>query len=200
MKPLPNIFAYSTESFYALGVAATDKKAIAELFRLKKREVGKPIALIAANLKQVEKFFVLSPEEKVLAKKYWPGSLTILLRAKSSIAVSALLGKSKYTDFKKRSYSLLAKRVSFGKEGRIGIRVPKHAQARTLARAVKAPITATSANISGQPPTKSARKVKRDFPGILVMSGRCGKQTRPSTIISLDKTKINIIRHGAVNV
>lgn len=170
------IIGFPTESFFALGAPATDARAIQLLFRIKKREAGKPIALIAANVAQVKKFFVMSKAEERLAKKHWPGALTILLRPKARIAARALGAR------------------------RIGVRVPAHAGARRLAKKIGAPITATSANYSGQSPTKSARRVKRDFPGILVMSGTCGRATKPSTVIKLDRNNINILRPGAVKL
>lgn len=170
------IFGYPTESFFALGVPATDAGAIKQLFRIKKREEGKPIALIAANLQQVKKYFVMSKTEMRLAQQHWPGSLTMLLKPKRTIQSTALGAK------------------------KIGVRVPAHAGARRLAARAAAPITATSANISGQPPTKSARKLKHDFPDILMMPGRCGRQTKPSTIINVQGSTITIIRQGSVRV
>lgn len=170
------IIAFPTESFYALGVRATDAKAIRQLFRVKKREAGKPVALIAVNVKQVKKYFFMSTVEERLAKEYWPGALTILLKPKARIAARALGAR------------------------RIGVRVPAHAGARRLATQLGAPITATSANISGQPPTKSGRKVKRDFPDILILPGRCGRATLPSTIIEVRKNTIVILRDGAVKI
>ena len=172
----PSVFAYPTESFYALGVKATDAKAIRQLFRVKRREKNKPIALVAANLAQVKRFFKLSPFELVIAKMFWPGGLTILLSPKKSIAARAL-GAT-----------------------RIGVRVPAHAGARRLAAKLGVPITASSANISGQLPTKSATRVKKDFPGILVIPGRCGRQRLPSTVIATHETHIHIIRQGSVNL
>ncbi len=192
------MFAYPTESFYALGVDATNPLAIRQLFHLKHREKGKPIALIAGDLEQVRKFFYLSKEESKLARKYWPGAMTILLRPKKQIAARALVGTTPSRH--------PAGHPSFAKEGtlwgprRIGVRVPAHAQARALAMSIGAPITATSANISGQPPTKLAAKVKKDFPGILVMSGRCGRLRQPSTVIEMRKSKIHILRHGSVHL
>lgn len=171
-----SIIAYPTESFYALGVKATDAQAIQQLFRLKHREKRKPVALIAADIQQVKKFFVMTKDEERLAKKHWPGSLTMLLAPKSSIQDKALGAK------------------------KIGVRVPAHAGARQLAHQAGSPITATSANISGQPPTKSARKVKHDFPGILVMSGKCGRATKPSTVVEVRKNSIAILRDGAVKI
>lgn len=176
MKHTDNIFAFPTESFYALGADATDTRAIQQLFRVKHRERGKPIALIAATTAQVRKFFVLSKHEERVAEQHWPGSLTILLKPRKMIAARAL-GAT-----------------------RIGVRVPAHASARRLAARVGAPITATSANISGQPPTKLAAKVKRDFPGILIMPGRCGRQTRPSTVVAIEKNTLTILRQGSVHL
>ena len=184
------IFAYPTESFYALGVPATDATAIRRLFRVKHREPGKPIALIAADVKQVKKLFYMTKSEERLAKKHWPGALTILLKPKKQIAISALLGLTSPEPL------LTRRRGQF----LVGVRVPAHAGARALARKLKGPITATSANISGRPPTKSARKVKRDFPGILVMPGRCGRHTKPSTVVQIINNKVKILRQGSLHV
>ena len=192
------VFAYPTESFFALGVGAIYADAIRQLFRLKHREPNKPIALIAADLKQVKKFFFMSKVEETLAKKYWPpfdaaqgrGALTILLKPKKKIAVSALLGLT-------TPAPLLPRRRGPVK---IGVRIPAHAGARRLARTVGAPITATSANLSGLPPTKSVRKVKNDFPDILIVPGRCGQARRPSTVIEIKKNKIIIHRQGSLNL
>lgn len=189
------IAAYPTESFYALGADATNPKAVAKIYQLKLREKGKPIALIAGNLKQVRKFFYLSAAELQLAKKHWPGAVTILLRPKPGIAAAALVGPTAPNPSYDRRGGLAR-----GRRPLVGVRIPEHAQARALALSVGAPITATSANTSGQPPTKSARQVKRDFPGILVIPGRCGRQWRPSTVVEIIKHQIKIIRPGAVHV
>jgi L-threonylcarbamoyladenylate synthase len=167
--------AFPTESFFGLAVRADDESAIRHLFQIKQREAGKPIALIAADLQQVKKFFVMSKAEVQLARKHWPGPLTILLKPKATIQAKAL-GAQK-----------------------IGVRVPAHAVARRLAARAAAPITATSANISGQPPTKSARQLKHDFPDILIVPGRCGRQSKPSTIIDVRQSTIHVIRQGSIH-
>ena len=184
----PTIVAYPTESFYALGADARDPKAIKELFRLKHREQGKPVALIAADLKQVKKFFIMSKAETELAQQFWPGALTILLQPKKTIAADALFPTTPPPLLKKEGTK------------RIGVRVPAHAGARRLAKQVGAPITATSANISGQPPTKSSTRVKRDFPGILIVPGRCGRQRKPSTVIEGHGNHFHILRAGSIKL
>lgn len=187
------LVAFCTESFYALGADATNPKAIAQIYKLKKRQKEKPIALIAANLKQVKKFFYLSPAEEQLAKKYWPGPLTILLRPKKSIAARALTGNSPPLRGGVRG-------GASGERPRIGVRVPAHAKARALALSVGTPITATSANLSRQPPTKSSSVLRRTFPGIMIVSGQCGRLKLPSTVIHVRKNNIHIIRPGAIHV
>lgn len=206
------IFAYPTESFYALGADATDSQAIHALFRVKHREAGKPIALIAADLRQVKKFFVMTKAEEKLATKYWPGALTILLKPKTpssprpssgrrgqSVAAEALVGlTTPHPSFPAFAGIRRGQKVRLRRSLKIGVRVPAHAQARVLALRLGVPITATSANLTGQPPTKSLHKVKRDFPDILVWPGRCGRSKQPSTVIAVKNNTIKILRPGSV--
>lgn len=194
------VVVYPTESFWALGTDATNRAAVARVFRLKGRG-KKPIALIAGSMKQVESFFVLTKAERALARKHWPGAMTLLLRPKRKIAARALAP----TTPSRR----MAGHPSLEKEGTgwgprrfmpIGVRVPGHARARQLALSAGVPITATSANISGHLPTKSAAKVKRQFPDILVMVGRCGRARRPSAVIEIRGQRVQVIRRGTMRI
>jgi L-threonylcarbamoyladenylate synthase len=188
------IIAYPTESFYALGADATNVSAIKKAFRMKGRG-RKPIALIAADIKQVQRFFYLSPKENELVRKYWPGPVTVLLKPKTAIAARAL---SPTTPSRRTSRS---GRPSLKKEGtgwsprrtlRIGVRVPAHEQARALALYVGAPITATSANRTGRRPTKSASRVRARFPTVPLVPGACGRGTKPSTVIEVVPSSPNL--------
>jgi hypothetical protein len=130
-------FLYPTESFYALGVKATNRLAVEQLFRIKQREPGKPIALIAANLQQVRKFFIMSKTEERLARQFWPGSLTMLLKPKRTIQSIALGAK------------------------KIGVRVPAH-----VTRRIREPPCyhrpARILLVDGR--RRNRRKLKHDFP------------------------------------
>lgn len=208
------IVAYPTESFYALGADATNARAVKKVFNLKGRDRSKPIALIAGNQQQVERFFTMTKAERGLAHRHWPGGLTVLLRPKTPIpsnspsgppagragrgrgvAAEALAGTSPAPSYTRRGAS--GERL---RRPSVGVRIPAHAPARALALSVGAPITATSANRSGRPPTKSARKVKRDFPGILIAPGRCGRQRRPSTVVALSGGRPVVLRRGQVKI
>lgn len=193
------VVAYPTESFFALGADATNARAIRRVFSLKKRK-HKPIALIAGSVAQVEKFFHVNAVERRLMRKYWPGALTILLVPKKKIAADALWGTTPSRSFDRATPPPRVR--GDARRGRVGIgvRVPKHALARTLALLAGAPITATSANPSGGRYTKSALRVAGMFPRIPLLHGRCGSQRSTSTIVELRNHRMVTIREGSVKV
>lgn len=209
-----DVVAYPTESFYALGADATNARAVRKVFNLKGRGKLKPIALITGNQQQVERFFTMTKAERGLAHRHWPGGLTVLLRPKTptpssspsgppagragrgrGVAAEALAGTSPAPSYTRRGASNERLRGPS-----VGVRIPAHARARALALYAGVPITATSANPSGQPPTKSAAKIERDFPGILVLPGRCGRQRRPSTVVALSGGRPVVLRRGQVKI
>lgn len=170
------VVAFPTESFYGIAADATNPDAVKKVFAAKGRGKQKPIALVAASVAQVEKFFYVSAAEKKLMREYWPGALTMVLRPKKAIAARALGARL------------------------IGVRVPKHAGARRIAAQLGRPITATSANLTGKPATKSRVVISRTFRGMLIVDGVCGSATKPSTLIRLAKKKIHVLRIGAVRI
>ena len=104
---------YPTETFYALGVDALSPKALEQLFAIKGREPGKPVALIAADTAMA---FAVAREvpaqARVLAEAFWPGPLTLVLPARDGISAALI-----------------------GADGGVGVRVSSHPLARALAAA-----------------------------------------------------------------
>lgn len=190
------VVAYPTESFYALGADATDAEAVRRMFRTKQRGRGNPVAVICGSWQQVEKFFRLTEAERSLAQRYWPGPLTLLLKPKKAVAARTLApttpGPSSTSP---RAPSLMKEGVG---GGCIGVRIPGHALARRLAAAAGVPLTATSANLAGQPPTKSPRAVAIKFPRLPVVRGQCGLRRRPSTIVAVEHGQLRVLRAGSV--
>src|SRR3989338_1076856 len=74
------VLIYPTETAYALGCDAANQKAVDLIFKIKKRPENKTLPLIADSLTMVKKYCRLSTAEERLAKKYWPGPLTLILR------------------------------------------------------------------------------------------------------------------------
>src|SRR3989338_241328 len=87
------IIAYPTETFYGLGVDPFNETAVKKLFNLKGREADKPISILVKDKKmlaEVAEEIPLSAEK--LIKKFWPGPLTIILKAKKSIPITLRAG------------------------------------------------------------------------------------------------------------
>ncbi|MBI2984248.1 MAG: L-threonylcarbamoyladenylate synthase [Candidatus Kerfeldbacteria bacterium] len=193
------VILFPTESFYALGADATNGRAVKKIFRLKSRARGKPIAVMCGSWRQIKQYFVMNKTERQFARQNWPGPVTLLLKPRRQVAAAALAPVVSSPTLSS------ARRGSGGGQGRgrhirIGVRIPAHARARKLALSVGAPITATSANRTGRPPTKSAAAVRRAFPGMMIMPGRCGRQRRPSTVIEIRHGQIVVLRPGALTL
>jgi L-threonylcarbamoyladenylate synthase len=170
---------YPTETFYALGVDALSSDALERLFAIKGREPGKPVALIAADSAMA--FAVareIPAQARVLAEAFWPGPLTLILPAREGIP-SALIGD----------------------DGGVGVRVSSHPIARALAAGLQRPLTATSANLAGEPPAvepESARSAFGDKVKVFVEGGTLAGGA-PSTMVSVNRTGIRVLRAGAVS-
>ena len=85
-----DIFIYPTDTAYALGCAYDDKKSISRILKIKKRQ-DKKFTIIASSLAQAKKFFKLNSYQIKLARKYWPGPLSIVVSNKYAIRVPASL-------------------------------------------------------------------------------------------------------------
>jgi len=173
------IVALPTETAYGLAADGTNAKAVAKIVGLKGRQPNKPIALLAADLKMVRRFFIITPTELRLVKKFWPGPLTLLL-------------KPKYKFFKN----------IIGPGRLVGVRVPGDKWLRELISVYGNPLTATSANLSGQPASYSASAVKKSLVkrGLkyLVKGGRLPRQAT-STVVKVKNNKVEVIRPGAIS-
>ena len=172
------LIAYPTESFYALGVLATDEEAVSSLFRLKKRPPEKPQPVIVGDIETLETIVKSIPAQVMaLIEKYWPGPLNVIFDARDHIPLTLTGGSHK-----------------------IAVRIPGDKTAFNLARASKLPITATSANVSALPPAKNANEVKNYFGeeiDLIIDNGEA-PGGKPSTIVDGTVSPPIIIREGSV--
>ncbi|MBF0520873.1 MAG: threonylcarbamoyl-AMP synthase [Nitrospirae bacterium] len=175
------IIAYPTETFYALGVAFCNEDALERLSVLKGRADNKPFPLIAGSVEAI-KSIVTSLDDKTLklGQIYWPGPLTVILKAKQDIC----------------------NRFIVSLEGTIAVRIPGESFALRLAQYLNFPITSTSANPAGYPPPSDADTVLKYFGSgsiEVVIDGGETAGGAPSTIVEVTE-EIKVLRKGAVNV
>ncbi len=171
------VVAYPTETFYGLGALAWDEEAVARLARAKGRPEGKPLPLVAADLAAVEQVAWLDPLAGRLAERFWPGPLTLVLRAREGLPAAVTAGT-----------------------GTVGIRVPGSEVARALARAAAGAIVSTSANASGEPPPVRAGDLSPDLSARidLVLDAGAAPGGLPSTVVAVEEGQVRLVRAGAV--
>ena len=172
------LVAYPTDTLYGLGVDPRDPEAVAHLYRVKARPAHFAIPLIATDVAQVEICAArLSALARHLAIRFWPGPLTLVLDAAST----------------------LDRRI-LGDGGSVAIRVPAHKVATALARGFGHAITSTSANRSGFQPAADAESVVAGIgDGVaLVLDGGPTAGGPPSTIVDARDDVPVLVREGAV--
>ncbi len=169
---------FPTETFYGVGVDATNPRALDRLVELKGRDPDKPVALIAADLEMVAQVVKeLPPAARRLAAEFWPGPLTMVLPARPGLS------------------PLLTNR-----ESGVGIRISPDPIAIELTRRLGSPLTATSANRAGEPPAHTLAQAWEAFGGAIAayVDGGTLDGSLPSTVIALEEGRIRIIRAGAI--
>jgi L-threonylcarbamoyladenylate synthase len=172
------IIAYPTESYYALGVLITDEKAVKSLFDLKKRPVEKPLPIIVGDLYVLESVVKRVPDRaRELMERFWPGPLTIVFEAADNTSVLLTAGT-----------------------GKVAVRVPGESVALRLAREAGFPITATSANVSTEPPADDTDMVANYFGDRIDLVIDAGKTPggKPSTIVDVTVTPMKVLREGSI--
>ncbi len=170
---------YPTETFYGIGVDALAPAALERLFAIKGREPDKPVALIAANAAMAFALARAVPERaRRLAAAFWPGPLTLVLPAREGIPAALI-----------------------GPDGGVGVRVSSHPIACALAAGLGRPISATSANLAGQPPAVELEAARRALSGkvkVFLDGGRLNGGP-PSTVVAVSADRIRTIRPGAID-
>lgn len=173
------VVAAPTETAYGLLADATNASAVRQVVALKGRSERKPIALIAGSLTQVERFFILSAAERRLARTFWPGALTLLLKSRRTFPKPII-----------------------GPGGRVGVRVPASAWLRRLVQFLGRPLTATSANRADRPTLYSSAAVVRQLAprGLAyVVDGGVLPRRAISTVALVNRGTLTIVRAGAVS-
>ncbi|MEM2184695.1 MAG: L-threonylcarbamoyladenylate synthase [Candidatus Methanomethylicia archaeon] len=172
------LVAFPTETVYGLGVDALNAEAVKRMYMVKMRPLDNPTIVHVSRISDVYRLSVEVPDKaEELMKRFWPGPLTIVLKA-----------------------SEIVPRVTTGGLDTVGIRMPNHKVALALIDSSETPIAAPSANIAGRPSPTLAQHVIQDFYGkidVILDAGptRIGVE---STVLDLTQTPPQILRPGGV--
>ncbi len=173
------IVAFPTDTVYGLGACISIGHAVERVYQAKKRPRSIALPLLLTDISQIgEVAQPVPPVAWLLADKFLPGALTIVLHKSQSVP-DIITGKGKT----------------------VAVRIPAHPIPVALAQGVGTPIVGTSANLSGKPSALTAEDVRTqlgDKVDLIIDGGRCpgGKE---STIVDLTGETPVILREGAIS-
>jgi L-threonylcarbamoyladenylate synthase len=172
------VLAIPTDTIYGLAADARSAAAVQRIFAVKGRDEGKPLPVLVGSREQAEELAAsLPPAFAPLAAAFWPGPLTLVLPARPGLPPQLLAGGAS-----------------------IAVRWPRAPIAQALLAACGFPLTATSANRSGQPGCLSAAEVEAQLGDRLevIVDGGPAAAPLPSTMLDLTGAEPRLLREGAV--
>ena len=180
VKVLQNgeVLALPTETVYGLAVRADSKAAFDRLVATKNRKPDKPFALAFDCLASALPYLEIDKRAKAVMEKFLPGQLTVLVKAKNTLPWHVTLGT-----------------------GVVGVRIPDDPYVSRLLHEVGVPCLLTSANLSGQPTSRTYEEALRYFDGKIggIVKGQCVSKI-PTTIVDLSKdNQLTLVRQGALS-
>lgn len=172
------LVAFPTDTLYGLAADPFSASAVRRVFDAKGRPADRSVPLVAADAAQVAS--QIGPQTSTarrLADRFWPGPLTILMRAPGGMAADVSSGT-----------------------GKVGVRVPAHAVARELCRSAESVLVATSANPSGSAATTNPDEVAASIGASIDMLIDSGPTPggQPSTIVDATGDEVQLVRAGAI--
>lgn len=172
------VVAVPTETVYGLAASAYSNKAIEKVFLAKGRPQDNPLIVHISDMEMLNEVVSDFPDTaKILAEKFWPGPLTMVLPKGEKICDSVSRGLST-----------------------VAVRMPENEVAREVIRVSGLPLAAPSANLSGSPSPTTANHVVTDLDGkidAVIMSGECTVGVE-STVVSLCVTPPRLLRPGFI--
>lgn len=173
------LVAVPTETVYGLAGNGLDESVVRQIYEVKGRPAVKPLSLMVPDKSAMAEYCEAVPEAALcLAEKFWPGPLTIVLKAKPNVPAIVRAGGAT-----------------------VGLRCPDHPLTLEALRLAKLPFAAPSANPSGSESPKNAAKVLEYFDGkipAVIDGGHCGIG-RESTLIDMSAKPYKILREGALS-
>ncbi|MDH5298770.1 MAG: L-threonylcarbamoyladenylate synthase [Desulfobulbaceae bacterium] len=172
------VVAFPTETYYGLAADPFNPAALARLFRLKQRPLAKAILVLIRDRGQLPLLAsgVPAPFQPLMAR-FWPGPLTLVFPAVPTLP-----------------------RLLTGGSGTVAVRLSSHPLAGRLLAAFGGPLTATSANLSGQPAAASAHQVRAQFgPAVdCILDGGLTPGGKGTTLVGYDNHHLFLLRDGVI--
>jgi L-threonylcarbamoyladenylate synthase len=173
------VVAFPTETVYGLGANALDAGAVAKIFELKGRPRTSPLIVHVSSIEMAKKYAAeWPPVADDLARRYWPGPLTIVVKKSSAIADIVTAGL-----------------------GTVGLRMPAHELALQLIELAGVPVAAPSANRFTHLSPTTAQHVAEEFgDAVEILDGGPCQVGIESTVVSVVGGELELLRPGMISV
>ncbi len=174
------VLGMPTDTFYGLAADPLNLRAVDRVYEIKSRSRHKPLSLLIENVEQAEELAKPLPDEFYkLAERFWPGPLTLIVKASSRLPLKVTANS-----------------------GNVALRVPNAKIPLAVVRAAGLPITATSANLSGASECTTAVAVRDQLQDriSIIVDGGTSPRNIASTIVDLtdEDARWTVIREGAI--
>jgi L-threonylcarbamoyladenylate synthase len=174
-----NIIAVPTDTVYGLIADAYNEKAVNKIFKTKLRPKKLPLIIFVSSIEEAKKIGHFSKYDELLAKAFWPGDLTLIVKRKSN-------------------------KIFYGHKSSttVGIRIPNHKALLNLLIETKKPLASTSANSHKGKTPKNIKELdiisNMEITYALVSNHKIAGSE--STIVSLINDKVNVFRSGRISI
>ena len=168
-----------TETVYGLAGLGTKIESAKKIYKLKERPLHKKLIFHCSDMKMVKKFFFLDQENEILAKRFWPGPLTLILKRKSL---------------------QIPKSLTINND--CAVRIPKNDFTIEVIKKIGLPLIMPSANRFKKLSPINAKMVSNQFKdtNLLIIDGGKCKIGLESTLVRILKNKLEIIRPGKISL
>ena len=170
---------FPTETVYGIGCNAENVDAIKLIYKVKKRPINNPLICHFSNIREIEKNFILKEKDIELAKTFWPGPLTLILKKKEESKINSLVSNN---------------------QNLIGCRIPNNEIALDLLKELDFPLAAPSANIATKTSITSINDLDNELKNIFYIDGGSSVLGLESTVLQTTKEGCKILRLGSLTI
>jgi tRNA threonylcarbamoyl adenosine modification protein (Sua5/YciO/YrdC/YwlC family) len=172
-----DIVAYPTDTVYALACDLFNRKAIERLYQRKAIDKTQKLTFVCSDLAEVSRYAMMHDHVYRILKQHLPGPYTFILDATREVP--------KIVQSNRRA---------------VGVRIPNHAVAQALTRALGGPILSTTAAPHGQDPSPDPQEIDQQFPGLALVLDAGPSGLEPTSVIDLTGPVPQIVRRGLGDV
>ena len=172
------LVVYPTDTVYGLGCDPFDEESVKRIFTVKEREKN-PLPVLSSSIADANRIALFTNTENKMARLFWPGALTIVLRKRETLPSIVTLGQNK-----------------------VGVRVPNLQVTRKLIRLCGGLLIGTSANISGKPSSRTAVEAAEQLGDKvdLILDFGSRNMTESSTVVEIVDSNLRILREGPITL